>query len=217
MQLINVDEVCPTEFYIFISQSNLITKHNLEVSGSLSSGAFCSFLDTEFKEKYISGKAKYLPYIIDSSMDMRCINPFCLSTINNYRVEFDAEKFREINLPTYPSRLSAIFAFGDIDSCYHVMEKYKDDNWDINTIKKFKLVGNQLNRVAKVNMEHVSLARLAYKNGMMSEGEKNKLWNGYWSSVGNISMEIPTSITTREVFETGIIWEYLIDGTVKLI
>ena len=191
----------------------MITENNLRVAGSLFSGAFGSFIDQEFLEKYVSGKATYLPYR-GTSMDLKSISPYCFSTISNYRLEHDAEMYREIHHPFFPSRLSAIFAFGDFKTCQEVADKH---GWDIRTVKRFSLTDNPLNRVVKVNMEHVSLARDAYIKGSLMEAEINRLWRGYWTGFGNIKMDLPLSLTSRKSYESGVIWEYLIEGVVKLI
>jgi hypothetical protein len=62
-------------------------------------------------------------------------------------------------------------------------------------------------------MEHISLARHAYRVSMMQEIDR--LWEGYWTGFENIIMELPTAGFKRDQFESGVIWEYLIEGSVK--
>jgi hypothetical protein len=159
----------------------------------------------------MAGKVRYLPYEL-CQMDQLTISPYFLSAINDYRVEYDAEVYRFKYYPLYPSRLSAIYAFGDYETCKVVSKKYK---WDINSVEKFNLIDFPLTRIVKVNMEHVSLARQAYRIAAMSEAEINSIWNSYWSNFGNIKIELPAVGFTRNIYDSGVIWEYLIEGTVK--
>lgn len=210
MKLINIDEKIPDTFYIFVNQYNPMTEHNFKITKTFTSGAVnsCS-LSEDFAKKYYSGTAKYLPYE-PCKHDNISPSPYLLSSINDYRIEYDAEMFREINCPLYPSRLSALYAFGDLDSCHIVSEKYK---WDINSVKKFKLNEWPLTRIAKVNMEHVSLLRHAYRVSKLSEIDQ--LWSNYWSGYGEITMELPSAGFERTQYSSGIIWEYLIEGIVE--
>ncbi|GAH75237.1 unnamed protein product, partial [marine sediment metagenome] len=90
------------------------------------------------------------PFISNNNKDFGSLSIFCYKIINNYRVEYDAEICRMHYYPRYPSRLSATFAFGDYSSCIEANRKY---DWNLDEVKKFKLISNQLNRVVKVNME----------------------------------------------------------------
>jgi hypothetical protein len=62
-------------------------------------------------------------------------------------------------------------------------------------------------------MEHVSLARHAYKVSMIQDADK--LWASYWSGVGTIVLELPVAGHERKSYESGVIWEYLVDGAVQ--
>ncbi|MGN6268186.1 MAG: hypothetical protein ACTHM5_21090 [Ginsengibacter sp.] len=64
------------------------------------------------------------------------------------------ELSRRYNFPLYPSRLSATYAFEDYNSCVVVNKKYQ---WDLSTVRRFKLNPHPFNIVAKVNMEIISL------------------------------------------------------------
>ena len=214
MRLINIDEEAPEEFYIFVDQLNLITAHNFKFTKTFSSGAANScVLDKVFEEKYKEGSARYLPYKLCET-DYISPSPYLLSTINNYRIEYDAETYRKQNYPLYPSRLSAIYAFGCIEMCKIVAEKYR---WSLGNVHKFRLKNWPLTRIAKVNMEHVSLARLAYKVSTMQQESIEYLWAGYWRSFEEIILELPTTTFKREKFNSGVIWEYLIEGAVECI
>lgn len=211
-KLINIDEEIPSEFFIFVNQLSPMTYHNFNLIGQFSSGAFTTAsFGPEFLQKYLNGSFRYLPYQ-PVPMDAVALSPYFLTAINDYRIEYDAEVYRERYLPLYPSRLSAIYAFGDTATRDEVSRKY---GWPLTQVHRFKLVDSPLNRVAKVNMEIVSLARHAYKISAFQDPEL--LWTRYWSSAGNVTLELPTPDFQRREYDSGIIWEYLIEGTVRRI
>ena len=211
-RLINIDEEVPSEFFIFVNQLNPVTFHNFNLIGQFSSGAFTTAsLGNEYRQKYIKGDFRFLPYE-PTRTDAAFLSPYFLTAINDYRIEYDAEVYRAQYCPVYPSRLSAIYAFGDYDTCVSINNKY---GWPLTEVHRFKLLDHPLNRVAKVNMEHVSLARHAYKVSIIQDVDK--LWASYWSGVGNIVMELPAAGHERKTYESGIIWEYLVDGAVQKI
>lgn len=143
-------------------------------------------------------------------MDNKALSPYFLTAINDYRIEYDAEMHRMAKHSLYPSRLSSIYAFSDMNTCHQVSMKY---GWPLNSVKKFRLKENPFNRVIKVNMEHVSLARLAYKISMITN--VSCIWESYWSGIGNIMLELPEAGGGRKRYESGVIWEYLIEGCVE--
>ncbi|EGQ8476278.1 hypothetical protein FLL96_19405 [Vibrio cholerae] len=207
--LINVNEEIPEEFYVFVNFSSPIAVNNFRV-GAYTSAACSMWLNEETLRKYLDGSLNYLPFA-PSERDPIAISPYCLTAINDYRIEYDAEMFRKQHFPLYPSRLSATYAFGDIETCYEVSRKY---GWDISTVRKFKLLDTPLNRVAKVNMDHVSLARHAYKVASMQNVDD--LWHAYWTGIGNIQMELPDGPDfSRNIRDSGVIWEYLVEGCLK--
>jgi hypothetical protein len=212
-KLLNSESDVPNEFYIFVNHYNPQPIHNLNFSKSFISAAWtnCS-MDDGFLQKYISGTATYLPFS-PTQQDCKVISPYCITAMNDYRVEFDAEVCRYSFYPLYPSRLSAIFAFSDFASCLKISKKW---GWDIQTVKKFKLIEDHLTRVIKVNMEIVSLARYAYRISYLDAEGLNKLWRHYWSGGGRMEMELPTAEFTRKRYNSEEIFEYLIEGKVAL-
>jgi len=206
---INIKEKIPQEFFVFVNFSNPVAANNYKV-GAYTSAACSTWKNEETLKKYLNGTLRYLPFE-QSERDVHALSPYCLTAINDYRVEYDAELTRTSLFPLYPSRLSATYAFGNLETCKLVSSKY---GWDINTVRRFTLLDTPLNRVVKVNMEHVTLARHAYK--VASMGNIEAIWKAYWSGVANIQMEFPDgenfSINTRD---SGIIWEYLIEGCLQ--
>ncbi len=207
--LVNVEEAVPDEFFVFVNFSSPLAAHNYKI-GSYPSAAVSAWMDEELTKKYQEGTISYLPFG-PCGRDPIAISPYCLTAINDYRVEHDAETHRINNFPRYPSRLSATYAFGDEKTCELVSRKY---GWDLGTVRKFRLLPHPLNRVAKVNMEHVSLARHAYRVSAMQSVEK--IWDAYWTGVGNIKIELPDGENfSRNIRESGEIWEFLVEGCLQ--
>ncbi|EGQ8681846.1 hypothetical protein GKA74_23045 [Vibrio parahaemolyticus] len=207
--LINKNENIPEEFFVFVNFSSPLAAHNYKI-GAYTSGACSTWFQEETLAKYLDGSLNYLPFE-PSQRDPMAVSPYCLTAINDYRIEYDAEIYRKQNHPLYPSRLSATYAFGDFETCREVSQKY---GWNLNTVRKFKLLDSPLNRVAKVNMEHVSLGRHAYRVASMANVED--IWRAYWTGKGNIQIELPDGPEfTRNVRDSGVIWEYLVEGCLQ--
>ncbi len=117
---------------------------------------------------------------------------------------YAASSFREISVTSFPAFLLYL---GQSTFKYH---------WNLSTVKKFKLNVDDLTRVVRVNMEIVSLAKLAYKISMISNDSIDNLLKSYWSGVGNIEMELPDAEVGRHNYNSGEIWEYLIEGKLVL-
>ncbi len=204
-------KVIPEYFYVFVDNNNLQTKWNFNLRGVFSSSAFTQAAtgDERIRKLYLSGEATYLPYILGKpSVDF--VSPYLLTAIQKYRIEYDAEICRYSKYSTLPSRMSAVFAFGDINSCEMAAQRY---GWDIGSVNKFRLLEHDLNRIARVNMEIVSLASLVYRHSSLDQMEIQKYWTAYWSGVDVMEMEIPgAEFGSRKRVRCDVIWEYLIEG-----
>lgn len=207
----NSDDEAPGIFYIFVNRLNTVTEHNFANVGSFASAAFTSLGLPGFAEKYLDGTARYLPYE-PARREAMAVSPYSLSAINDYRIEYDAEVFREQRCRLLPSRLSATYAFGTMEACEAVHRRY---GWPLESVKQFKLIEHPFNRVIRVNMELVSLARRAYRQSFLEEAEVAYLWEKYWTGGGNATLSVPAPGFKRALLESGIIWEYLIEGVVQ--
>ncbi|MFZ6025088.1 MAG: hypothetical protein ACOYVG_11625 [Bacteroidota bacterium] len=212
MQLINTTDNIPEEFYVFVTLSNFMTKNNYENSKTFNSAAFGELsMSKDLLEKYITGTINYLPFTPNPNRSLHSVSPFHNSITADYRTEYNVEIARQYSFPLYPSRLSATYAFGNYDSCLEVNRKY---GWDLSTVKRFQLQKHPLNRVAKVNMEIISLERYASRVSILDQNTCNLIWRHYWTGQGNIQMELPTLDMKREVYNSGVLWEYLIEGSI---
>lgn len=211
--LINIAEPIPKEFFVFVDQTNFITAHNLKETKIFSSAAFTHWSDKFFATKYEHGEIDYLPYCINPNKNIQTVSPFENTITSEYTTEYNLEVFRKHYYSKFPSRLSSVYAFGDFATCEQVSMKY---HWQLSSVKKFSLIPNPLNRIAKVNMEIVSLCRYATRVSMTDSETNEKIWNSYWTGQGDIQLELPT-VNGRKTFKSGIIWEYLIEGQLKLL
>ena len=212
------DASIPEAFWIFVNLSAPITAHNMSVAKTLFSGACPAWDNPEFVQEYLRGTADYLPFA-PAKQSPGFISVFSHNLVNDYVVEYDAELTRKQDFPLMPSRLSAVYAFGDPETCQQVHSKY---GW-AEPVLRFRLKEHALNRVARVNMEIVSLARKAYRVGMLEPQDKHALWRSYWDGTGNVKMELPDArwldnrvLWERKTYESGVLWEYLIEGQLVL-
>ena len=218
MMLFNFkDNELPEIFYIFVNPYTFVAQHNLHFTKSFCSAGYSSAISfPEFLRKYQLGTVDYLPYEI-KNCDTKIISPYYLTAINDIRIETDAEYVRSEKYSLFPSRLSAIYAFGTYEDCRKAAESY---DWDIATVKKFRLYSkDELVRIAKVNMEIVSLSRDMYKNVHLSEDTVLDIWDYYWGGGGNLKISGPNMevLGLRKYYNSDVLYEYLIEGRLDLI
>ncbi len=211
--LLNSDERVPDTFYVFVTNSNVVTRHNLKFAGGFSSAAFGQLGIGDFSNQYQSGDIDYFPFVPNHRKDMHLVSMFTNHVTAEYKTEYNCEVYRKEYFPTYPSRFSAVYAFGDFESCEAVSKKY---GWSLDEVKRFRLQPNTNNRIAKVNMEVISLYRCASRVSYLEPETENKIWHSYWTSKENITLALPTVNGSKE-FEGGLIWEYLIEGHLLVI
>lgn len=200
-------------FYVFVNFLRGMSRHNLRVTKQFSSAAWTRATSDEvFRGKYLAGTVNYLPFV-PGPWETGFISPFCMSVMNGYRVEYDAERIRMAAYPVAPSRLSATYAFGDYETCVEVSRRYR---WNLDEVRRFRLDRDALTRVHKCNMEIVSLARHAYLVSSSSDETSAAIWGAYWSGQGSLQMELPDENLQRKTYDSGQIWEYLIEGRLVL-
>jgi len=215
-KLVNIDEDLPTTFFVFANMLNVITWHNLSFTKGFSSSALGeAIVSQQLLNKYLKGTLDYLQFVPNQKRDLKNISVFEMNSTSNYRIEYNCELYRRVHDQTKlcPSRMSCIYAFGDYDSCKAVSEKY---GWDIGSVKQFKLVPLPGTRVAKVNMEVISLFRTLEPVASWTEEEQVQIWEHYWSAKDNIVLEYPELRGQRTSMPSGVIWEYLIEGRLEL-
>jgi len=208
----------PEFFFVFANTLDVMCWHNLRFTESIvSSGIASAASDPAFLKLYVEGKANYAPFVPNDARSCGFISRFAISAVSHYQVEYDAEYVRFNEFGTRPSRLSAVYAFGTEDDCRKANVQY---GWDLKQVKKFRLIDNPLTRVHRANMEIVSLMRSVHERASWAPEERDRIWRHYWSGGGSISVEIPVipdDSPKRQQFESGEIWEYLIEGRLELV
>jgi len=214
--LCNSSDSLPETFYIFTNMGDWLTKHNLDFTKGFTSGSIGEIAaNPELMKKYIDGTLDYMPYVPNANVDVHGLSKYQANSTSEYRIEYNCELYRRYHDETklFPSRMSCLFAFGDFESCKQVS---KIHGWDLESVREYNLLKLPLTRIAKVNMEVISLFRYAERNGSWTPDEQEKIWQHYWSGRGNLELDLTTDGKNRKIESSGVIWEYLIEGRVEL-
>lgn len=190
----------PSRLYVFVDRSNFVTANNIAVTGVFTSA-----------DPLLLGRDN-LPFVPNPEFGGG-LTPFLSRTISEYRVEYDAELARRRHAPDAPSRLTAVYAFGDEESCRVAVGRH---GWDPSEVQVFTLVPGTALRVRRVNMEIVSLARAVYHRAAWSHDDIDALWRAYWQGAEDFAVEMPTP-RGHESKRSGCLWEYLIEGAIRLV
>lgn len=195
--------------YVFVNPGNVMAVMNLQITGQYTSSVLAAMSDADFAATYVEGSADFLPFVPNASVSTGFMSPFVVGTINNYRVEYDAELTRRAFFKNAPSRLTGIYAFDSIETCRAVSEAHR---WPLDQVQRFKT--ENVLRATRVNMEIVSLARYAYERAALDAQTIEHLWRAYWSGDDDYTMDLPTvDAKGREFKSAGTTWEWIIDGS----
>lgn len=222
MRTLNTNEDLPEYFYIFTGHMSPLARYNFQLTKAITSGAFSNIgVNGDFLQKYLNGQVDYLRFVPSETTDIHSPSSFSMATTSNYTIEYNAELYRRQHLDThlYPSRLSCVFAFGDLGTCRLVSELFP--SWRLEDVRRFTLDVNQpldaLTRVVKANMS-IATAMLDYGNlAAFDQQEQEKIWNIYWRGQEELALQIPwedEGMNGRIAYST--IWEYLIEGRLVL-
>ncbi len=215
-KLMNCEAEYPQEFFLFSNRLSIATQRARRDSKRVSSGAFSSLGDPELAAKYDAGTLKYLPYV-RAANDKINNSPYFLAPTNDYRIEHDCELVRAHRYPQYPSRFSAVFTFGDYETCQEVHGKYRR-SWPMESVKKCRLIENPRNRVVRVNIEYLTVARQIYKLPGVQVADIARFWDEYWSGNRRISFDFVTNPAhPTHHFEAGCFWNYIIEGEMDIL
>lgn len=202
----------PDLLYVFVNETNLMAAMNLEVAGRFSSSVVAALRDPEFAAAYSEGSADFLPFVPNPGLSSGFISAYGATAINGYRVEYDAELARRAHFKSAPSRLTGVYAFESYADCQRVSQKY---GWRLESVRRFRQ--EVVLRAVRVNMEIVSLARLAYARAALDESSIDWLWRCYWGGSPSIDIELPSvDGKSRERLTSGVIWEWIIDGVLVI-
>lgn len=209
MKTLNTGEDVPEILYVFLEFGggifDQINEHNYKLNHKLVSSGMSNCCDVQKENDFINGDIDYLPFV---ATDITTNSPssFMMKIINEYNIEHNLEWYRKTNFRKFPSRLSGLYAFGDYDSCIQVSQKY---NWNMDSVRKLRLTSGK--KVVKLNMEIVSMLRSIFIQ-TFSQEYQSIIYDRYWRGEGEISIQNPSS---GETINSGVIYEYLIEGILE--
>jgi len=205
-------------YFIFADTNDPMCWHNLRFTRSISSaGVSAAASDPEFAAAYANGTAIYAPYVPNRNRSTGFISRFSISAAATYTIEYDAEYTRHKEFSLLPSRFSCVFAFASEEDCQKAHKLY---GWDLEQVKKFRLEDFPGTRVHRANMGIISLMRGVLAHASWNEEERQDIWRHYWSGGGSLKIEISVirnGSPGRQWFESGEIWEHLIEGRLTLV
>ena len=196
------DAAIPDTLYAFVDESDPMTWNNYNLVGQLTSASYGTSVGDDSDD--------LLPYIRNPRAQPRFISPFVVRTLSLWGVELDAERVRRQIASDAPSRLSSVFAFGSLEDCESASRMY---GWNLEEVRPFRLAEDADRRVSRVNMQIVSLARLAYAKGSLDVDMRDAIWSAYWAGDDGLALELPAPPPDiRREYSSGCLWEYLIYG-----
>ena len=200
-------EGVPDTFYVFVDQTSVMTWHNYNLTGTLGSMSVTPGWD--------DGSSAVFPYVRNPEFGLGFMSPFAVNTLSLWGVELDAERVRRLAASRSPSRLSCIYAFGAVEDCEKASRLY---GWNMGEVRPFALASDPEPRIARVNMNIMSLARTAYARSALDPSSIEALWRAYWGGSEGIALELPVPPPQlRATYDSGCLWEYLIHGQLKSI
>lgn len=217
----------PETFFVFVSEDDEVVAHNVRVGGQVFSAALAvvAHLGEEWRQRYYRNELEWQPFIPDPSSRSASIpNPKYPGFISFFggnvlatgdQLEYEGEGVRQVVTPCAPSRLSAVYAFGDEQVCHEAAARY---GWNVGEVRRAKLI--RFLRMAMCDMEIVSfIRRHANTPAMSNEATRRQLWEKYWNGAQGVTLPVhDESPSTPTVLRSGpTIWEYLIDGALRLL
>jgi hypothetical protein len=198
----------PERYFIIVNSVWPTTRTALESTGRFASAAFEAMKgDSSIASAFAAGTLDYLPYIENPSWLGRWSVPGRTVALR-YRVDHDAELVRRQHFPRSPSRFSAVFAFGDGESCERVEAALE---WERKDRREFRLLPDPCNRVVRLNFHAYTAARERYLTELDFRcEEREELWMPYWT--GGPPPLDPLPARFREP-----LWEYLIEGVLETV
>lgn len=219
MTTLNTDAQVPDVFFIFVSMVNPIARNQFEHSGIFYSTSYMSAINPNLTllNAYNDGKLEFIPSE-DAENLVEQVSPFFfgIAATPNYPLEVALEQYRREHYGFYPSRLAAIYAFGDMGTCEKVVNIHQWNESEIQRFETFNLSdipnspGIPSQRITKHNMEIISFLR---GNGDADYPHLNDAMEMYWSGRGEV--DLPDLEGNMQHIDA--IYEYLIDGMVRRI
>lgn len=214
------------ELFIFVNRVSLPTKINFEVAKQFRSGglSLIAMDEAAYLQRYVDGTIDYRPFVRDGNgawiknpdAPVMISSPFAASMWQGdyrYPAEYDAETVRLREFPIAPSRLSAVYAFGNLETCEDVSNRF---GWTIDQVERVRIRAWDGTRVWRTNMQIASLMHKIAEQGNAIEAHyREELWRRYWRGEGNLALEVRDTGGNRVTLSVDTIWEYLIEGMVE--
>jgi hypothetical protein len=200
----------PQEFFIFVDRTSMATRHNYDLTGGFTSRCAGLLASPTDVQKLDAGQIDLLPFKQNPDQ-YPFLSPFVVKLTTELWIEYEAERLRKAEHPESPSRLSAIYAFGDETTCVEVASRH---GWDLASVRRFVLASGTPYRAARVNMEVVSLMRTVFRLGSWQVEDSNHIWSHYWQGKDNLQVSTPEieGFGGRRTWDSGVVWEWLIEG-----
>jgi hypothetical protein len=200
----------PKDFFIFIDRTSMMTRHQYDLMGAFTSRCAELLVSPAELHKLDTGQIDLLPFKQNPDQ-YPFLSPFVVKLMTEQWVEYEAERLRQARCPKCPSRLSAIYAFGDEATCIEVAKKYK---WNLHSVRRFELAPGLPYRAVRVNMEVVSLMRTVFRLATWQVEDADRIWSHYWASEGNLQVQTPDieGFGGKRIWDSGVVWEWLIEG-----
>ncbi|HEY1690340.1 MAG TPA: hypothetical protein VGF95_15910 [Solirubrobacteraceae bacterium] len=200
----------PHEFFIFVDRTSMTTRHNYDLTGGFTSRCAELLASPTGTQKLDAGQIDLLPFKQNPDQ-YPFLSPFVVKLTTELWIEYEAERLRKAKHPQFPSRLSAIYAFGDKATCVEVALRHR---WDLASVRRFTLAPGMPYRVVRVNMEIVSLMRTVFRLASWQVEDSDRIWSHYWVGNGNLQVSTPDieGFGGQRTWDSGVIWEWLIEG-----
>jgi len=201
-------------FWISVDPSLPVATWNRELGFYASAGWTMASADTEFRRLYESGEADYR-LLVPNEKSSGALSPFQLTVTAPYQVEYNLELARLSVDPRLPSRLSSTFAFGTKQDA---VKAARDARRPAHEVYAFKLERDELTRVHRANFDVVSLMRCATRIASLGAETLDAIGRHYWTGGAELTLDLPSeSGFGRRERTTGVTWEYLIEGGLRVL
>lgn len=210
-------EPVPSAFYVYVDTANVLANHNVGLLDRIPSTTLSVVAtDPQLWDTYLRGDLDYRPFI-DGPNGLEpnpqatgALSAHTISSLErgSYTLELVGERVRSQCARQAPSRLSAVYAFGDLESS---RAAGKAHGWDQSEVTEFKLQAIPGTKVWRVNMEIVSVLDGLAEGGELDTRTTRKLWSAYWEGSDGKGV---LSKNQQPLVER-VIWEFLIEGTLQ--
>lgn len=209
------DLTLPDAFWISVDPELPFAVWNKDIGVYTSAAWTTASVDPSFRARYLEGQIDYLMFEQNPNFDGVAISAFLIGVVANYMVEYNAEQARRRVNPKLPSRLSAVYAFGTKADAVRAANAAGRPKWEVYA---FALDDDPLTRVARVNMNIVSLMRLGTRVGTWDPETLDATWRHYWNGGGELTAELPSGPDFKQVrHQWDVVWEFLIEGRLEVL